>query len=136
MQMEDTNLLLLQTWASSLIADFITRLITLGHANLHLFKQLPCPLTPALPEVILSTRQPDSRQALLDSVVAEQFELSHAEFAYILTKLPLLDRDQPPLPHDYRLRATNKGLDRRMQSFITRDLTLLTTSTTWPAVWK
>jgi len=122
----DSNLLLLQTWASSFIADFITRLITLGHANLHLFKQLPCPLTPALPEVILSTRQPDSRQALLDSVVAEQFELSHAEFAYILTTFPLLDRDQPPLPHDYRLRATNKGLDRRMQSFITRDLTLLT----------
>ena len=54
------------------------------------------------------------------------FELTPSEYAYILTTFPLLDRDEPPLPHDYRLRATNKGLDRRMQSFITRDLALLT----------
>src|SRR5262249_35566691 len=31
-----------------------------------------------------------------------------------------------PLPGDYRVRATNKGLDRRRQSFMTRDLALLT----------
>ncbi len=44
----------------------------------------------------------------------------------MLSTFPLLDRDQPPLPGDHRLRATNKGLDRRRQSFITRDQTLLT----------
>jgi hypothetical protein len=30
------------------------------------------------------------------------------------------------LPHDYRIRPTNKGIDRRPISFITRDLALLT----------
>jgi hypothetical protein len=121
-----SELLFLQAWASSFIADFITRLITLGHANLHLFKRLPCPYAFVLPEGILPAAQSDDRQALFDSVVAEQFELSHVEFAYILSTFPLLDRDQPPLPHDYRLRPTNKGLDRRPISFVTRDLALLT----------
>jgi hypothetical protein len=63
---------------------------------------------------------------MLDALVAELFELTPAEFAYILSTFPLLDRDQPPLTHDYRLRPTNKGLDRRPISFVTRDLALLT----------
>ena len=63
-------------------------------------------------------------RAWLDAIVAALFELTPSEYAYILSTFPLLDRDQPPLPHDYRLRPTNKGLDRRMQSFITRDLAL------------
>ena len=54
------------------------------------------------------------------------FELTPAEYAYILSTFPLLDRDQPPLPGDHRVRPTNKGIDRRRQSFITRDLALLT----------
>ncbi len=59
-------------------------------------------------------------------MIAELFELIPAEFAYILSTFPLLDRHQPPRPQDYRLRPTNKGIDRRMQGFITRDLGLLT----------
>ena len=65
-------------------------------------------------------------RALLDALVAELFELTPAEYAYILSTFPLLDRDQPPLPGDHRVRPTNKGIDRRKQSFITRDLALLT----------
>ena len=53
-------------------------------------------------------------------------KLTPAEYAYILSTFPLLDRDQPPLPGDHRVRPTNKGIDRRRQSFITRDLALLT----------
>ena len=48
------------------------------------------------------------------------------EYAYVLSVFPLLDRDQPPLPHDYRIRPTSKGLERRQISFTTRDLALLT----------
>ena len=61
-----------------------------------------------------------------DAVLATLFELTPAEYAYILSTFPLLDRDQPPLPGDHRIRSTNKGIDRRRQSFITRDLALLT----------
>ena len=63
---------------------------------------------------------------MIDAVVAELFELTPSEYAYILSTFPLLDRDQPPLPGDHRVRPTNKGIDRRRQSFITRDLALLT----------
>lgn len=68
----------------------------------------------------------DLCRAKIDAVFAEIFELSPCEYAYLLSTFPLLDRDQPALPHDARIRMTNKGIDRRNISFITRDLALLT----------
>src|SRR3954453_22648771 len=68
----------------------------------------------------------DTQRALTDAYFAGLFELTPSEEAYILSTFPLLDRDQPPLPGDHRVRATNKGIERRRQSFITRDLALLT----------
>ncbi len=68
----------------------------------------------------------DVKRSLLDAVIAELFEVSTHEYAYVLSTFPLLDRDQPPLPHDYRIRATSKGVEWRKISFITRDLALLT----------
>lgn len=65
-------------------------------------------------------------RSVSDAVVTELFELTPHEYAYILSTFPLLDRDQPPLAHDYRIRATNKGTEWRKISFITRDLALLT----------
>ena len=72
------------------------------------------------------TKLGQHERAAVDAIVAELFELTPAEYAYILSTFPLLDRDQPPLPGDHRLRPTNKGIDRRRQSFVTRDLALLT----------
>ena len=65
-------------------------------------------------------------RAVVDSVVASLYELTPYEYARVLVGFPLLDRDQPPLPHDYRIRPTKKGIERRPISFITRDLALLT----------
>ena len=63
---------------------------------------------------------------MFNAVMAECLEVTPPEYAYMLSTFPLLDRDQPPLPHDYRIRATNKGVERRPISFITRDLAMLT----------
>jgi hypothetical protein len=63
---------------------------------------------------------------MLDAIMAERFELTPAEYAHILSAFPLLDRDQPPLPHDCRFRLKKKGPELRPNSFITRDLALLT----------
>jgi uncharacterized protein (DUF433 family) len=54
------------------------------------------------------------------------YGLTAPEFARILSTFPLLDRDQPPLPGDCFIRKTNKGEKVTPQSFITRDLALLT----------
>lgn len=120
---------------NSWILDFVMRLISGGHASLDVIKKLPIPIDL---ESILATRlshqatdwsneTPDDLcRAAIDSTLAACFELTTHDFAHILSTFPLLDRDQPPLPHDYRLRATNKGVDRRRQSFITRDQALLT----------
>ncbi len=51
-------------------------------------------------------------RAEIDAHVAEIYELDEADFAYILTTFPLLDRDQPALPGERK-------------SSITRDLALL-----------
>ena len=124
-----------ECWANSFVVDYFTRLISSGHVTLDVLGQLPAPLAHEC------SAQPRSRVAdgkfsaiaqnalshvVLDAIIAELFELTPAEFAYILSTFPLLDRDQPPLPGDHRVRPTNKGIDRRRQSFITRDLALLT----------
>jgi hypothetical protein len=66
------------------------------------------------------------QRALLDACFAELYELTPNDYAHLLATFPLLDRDQPPLPHDYRIRPTKKGIERRKISFVTRDLALLT----------
>lgn len=121
---------------NSFAIDSVLRLITSGANSLGLIGQLPVPIQtpPTLPALARratgsgsdAESPTDEVRALLDAIVAELFEMTPAEYAYILSTFPLLDRDQPPLPGDHRLRATNKGLDRRKQSFVTRDLALLT----------
>ena len=119
-------------WINSFCVDFITRFLTNGNNTLSLFSLLPAPLPdPAFLDTLRRTRAEETRlgeyaRALIDAYFAEKFELTFSEYAYILSNFPLLDRDQPPLPLDCRLRQTSKGLDRRSQSFITRDLALLT----------
>ena len=113
-------------WASSFTVDFLARLISTGHINRFILKQIPCPLTWPSPQSFNAIRPSSATRALYDAMAAELFELTPAEYAYILSTFPLLDRDQPPLPGDHRVRPTNKGIDRRRQSFITRDLALLT----------
>src|SRR5436190_2053450 len=61
------------------------------------------------PEIPLATPalHPRERARLrceIDSEVAELYRLSTAEFAYIMTTFPLLDRDQPRLPSDLFVR--------------------------------
>ncbi len=57
-------------------------------------------------------------RAEIDALVADLYDLSEEDFAYILTTFPLLDRDQPALPGD----ADANG---RPRSYITRDQALL-----------
>lgn len=136
---------------NSLPFDFLLRMCAAANVNLNTLQRVPCPsfedgvgakierLTQHLltsdvfaefgaPKVttLKSDLAVADVRALLDACCAELFELTPHEYAYILTTFPLLDRDQPPLPHDYRIRATNKGVEWRKISFITRDLALLT----------
>jgi hypothetical protein len=119
-------------WASSAVTDSFMRLVTGGHATLGVMSilQAPCPLPDSLFTIInrkvTKRAGADTARAWTDAVLAEVFELTPHQYAYILSTFPLLDRDQPPLPHDYRIRPTNKGLERKPISFITRDLALLT----------
>jgi len=66
-------------------------------------------------------------RAEIDATVADLYGLSVAEFAYILTTFPLLDRDQPPLPGDFFVRWNRRRQPRlEPRSFVTRDTALLT----------
>ncbi len=124
----------LEAWSNSIIVDFLVRLISSGHVTRDVICQLPAPSTASSED--FSGRNPKNlkrpawqsaeARALIEAMMAALFELTPDEFAYLFTTFPLLDRDQPPLPGDFRVRATSKGIDRRMQSFITRDLALLT----------
>jgi hypothetical protein len=65
-------------------------------------------------------------RAEIDAIVADLYGLSVAEYAYILTTFPLLDRDQPPLPGDFFVRWNKKGQPKfEPRSFATRDTALL-----------
>src|SRR5271157_1335937 len=124
----DDEIRFVEPWVNSLSLDFMTRFLTNGNNTLTLFSMLPAP-DHALDEFLaspLSHQRKDLDRGLVDASFAELFELTPAEYAYILSTFPLLDRDQPPLPGDHRVRPTNKGTDRRRQSFITHDLALLT----------
>ncbi len=83
------------------------------------------------PEVWLSEPALDLRErarlrAEIDAIVAALYNLSPAEFGYILTTFPLLDRDQPPLPDDFFVRWNKQGKPRlEPRSYVTRDTALL-----------
>ncbi len=120
-------------WANSFICDLFVRMTSNGHVTRDVLRQLPAPelLSESLSSVVVmqlgrSLPIGEDYHALIDAQLCELFELSPTEYAYVLSTFPLLDRDQPPLPHDYRIRETKKGTDWRQNSFITRDLALLT----------
>ncbi|HEV3330627.1 MAG TPA: hypothetical protein VG096_06590 [Bryobacteraceae bacterium] len=54
-----------------------------------------------LAEPALDARNRAPLRAEIDAIVAGLYDLSPAEFGYILTTFPLLDRDQPSLPDDF-----------------------------------
>lgn len=60
----------------------------------------------------MDPRERAQLRAEIDALVADLYGLSEADFAYILSTFPLLDRDQPPLPDEAK-------------SYITRDMALL-----------
>ena len=65
-------------------------------------------------------------RAEIDAIVAGLYDLSPAEFGYILTTFPLLDRDQPPLPGDFFVRWNKQGKPKlEPRSYVTRDTALL-----------
>jgi hypothetical protein len=79
-----------------------------------------------LAEPALDLRERARLRAEIDAMVAGLYGLSSAEFAYILTTFPLLDRDQPPLPGDFFVRWDKRGKAKEEpRSFVTRDTALL-----------
>ena len=79
-----------------------------------------------LAEPALDLRERALLRAEIDAIVASLYGLSPAEFAYMLTTFPLLDRDQPPLPDDLFVRWNKLGKPKpEARSYVTRDTTLL-----------
>ncbi|HOQ48075.1 MAG TPA: hypothetical protein PK157_22400, partial [Bryobacteraceae bacterium] len=79
-----------------------------------------------LAEPALDPRERARLRAEMDAIVAGLYGLTPAEFAYILTTFPLLDRDQPPLPGDAYVRWNKQGKPKlEPRSFVTRDTALL-----------
>ncbi len=83
------------------------------------------------PEIRLADPALDLREravlrAGIDTIVATLYDLSPAEFGYVLTTFPLLDRDQPSLPGDMFVRWNKQGKPREEpRSYVTRDTALL-----------
>src|SRR5262249_10357236 len=88
-------------------------------------------LVSSTPEIELAEPAMDLRErarlrAEIDAIVASLYDLSLAEFAYVLTTFPLLDRDQPPLPGDAFVRWSKHGKPKpEPRSYVTRDTALL-----------
>jgi uncharacterized protein (DUF433 family) len=88
-------------------------------------------LSSTTPEIQLADPAFDLRErarlrAEIDAIVAGLYDLSPAEFGYILTTFPLLDRDQPPLPDDFFVRWNKQGKPKlEPRSYVTRDAALL-----------
>jgi hypothetical protein len=79
-----------------------------------------------LAEPALDLRERARLRAEIDTIVAGLYDLSPAEFGYILTTFPLLDRDQPPLPDDFFARLNKQGKPKlEPRSYVTRDTALL-----------
>lgn len=129
----------LAAWWSSFAHDYVVR-VTGGGTTLGSILARPCPRSSELEDHVigglLSTirdadHSRDERtvahaRALVDCRMAEILELTPFEFAWVISTFPLLDRDQPALPGDHRIRPTNRGIEQVPMSFITRDLALLT----------
>ncbi|MHB8995892.1 MAG: Eco57I restriction-modification methylase domain-containing protein [Armatimonadota bacterium] len=64
-------------------------------------------------------------RAEVDAIVADLYQLSEEDFAFVLSTFPLLDRDQPPLPGDCVIGRTGAREQRRPKSYLTRDKALL-----------
>ena len=92
---------------------------------------MPPALVSITPEIQLAEPALDLRErarlrAEIDAIVAGLYDLSPAEFGYILTTFPLLDRDQPPLPDDFFVRWNKQGKPKlEPRSYVTRDTALL-----------
>lgn len=79
-----------------------------------------------LAEPALDLRERARLRAEIEAIVAGLYDLLPAEFAYILTTFPLLDRDQPPLPGDLFVRWDKQGKTKpQARSYVTRDTALL-----------
>jgi hypothetical protein len=79
-----------------------------------------------LAEPALDPRERARLRAEIDAIVAGLYDLSPAEFGYILTTFPLLDRDQPPLVDDLFVRWNKQGKPKpEPRSYVTRDTALL-----------
>jgi len=135
--------------ANSLVPEFLIRQKITTHINFFYLETLPFvrPLLASIesedlgsraarlvsitPEIQLAEPALDLRErarlrAEIDAIVAGLYDLSPAEFGYILTTFPLLDRDQPPLPDDFFVRWNKKGKPRlEPRSYVTRDTALL-----------
>jgi hypothetical protein len=78
-----------------------------------------------LAEPALDLRERARLRAQIDAIVAGLYDLSPAEFGYILTTFPLLDRDQPTLPDDLFVRWNKQGKPKpEPRSYVTRDTAL------------
>jgi hypothetical protein len=79
-----------------------------------------------LAEPALDLRERALLRSEIDAIVTGLYELSPAEFGYVLTTFPLLDRDQPPLPDDMFVRWDKQGKRKPSpRSYVTRDTALL-----------
>jgi hypothetical protein len=79
-----------------------------------------------LAEPALDLRDRARLRAEIDAIVAGLYDLLPAEFGYVLTTFPLLDRDQPPLPDDLFVRWNKQGKPKlEPRSYVTRDTALL-----------
>jgi hypothetical protein len=136
-------------FADSIVGDFLIRQRISTHLNLFYVESLPLlrpkqnaaefqqllsraarlvSITPEiqLAEPALDLRERGRLRAEIDTIVAGLYDLSPAEFGYILTTFPLLDRDQPPLPDDFFVRWNKQGKPKlEPRSYVTRDTALL-----------
>jgi hypothetical protein len=141
-----------QVWvafADSIVGDFLIRQKISTHLNLFYVESWPllrpkqdgaefqqllhhaARLVSITPEIQLAEPALDLGErarlrAEIDAIVAALYDFSPAEFGYILTTFPLLDRDQPPLPDDFYVRWNKQGKPKlEPRSYVTRDTALL-----------
>jgi hypothetical protein len=135
--------------ANSFAGEFLIRQMISTHLNVFIVKSWPlvrprissaefsnlerttARLVSTTPEIrlnepIFNAQDRARARAEIDAIVASLYDLSPAEFAYILTTFPLLDRDQPPLPEDFFVRWNKEGKPKfEPRSYVTRDTALL-----------
>jgi hypothetical protein len=135
--------------ANSFAADFLIRQKITTHINFFYLETLPffrplvgspeydalaanagrlASITPdiQLAEPVLNLHERARLRAENDAIVAGLYDLSPAEFGYILTTFPLLDRGQPPLAGDFFVRWNKQGKPKlEPRSYVTRDTALL-----------